>query len=256
MIDQNTYDQIITHAQTCPWTSMNYLDYEDLAKTDILIHSNELIVLVDSQKNPYEIYYATHSMEKLCNFITERELKGLIKFIPKEYINSFENLGFKVNCAFSDFVNPDITKHINPRIEEISYAFATPTQAELLADISQACRGQSRGFNGETAEWFTEWMAGDQVLVKTVDSKPVGFCCVSIYNEGTTLWVRELAVHPSHQGNGYAKELLETALRYGAQKGANKGFLAVDVENHNAIYLYKQYGFIQKEFELEIQMIK
>ena len=179
-----------------------------------------------------------------------------MKFIPPSHVSHFDAIGFTIDCAFADFINPSLDKTVAALKPAINFDYATSEDAHDLAAISQTCKGQSRGFNGETAEWFIEWMNDGQVLVKRVDGAIVGFCCITIYNEGTTLWLRELAVMPEYQGKGFGRELMELGLWYGVNQKAQRGFLAVDVENHNAIHLYKQLGFIQKENELEIQMIK
>jgi len=83
-----------------------------------------------------------------------------------------------------------------------------------------------------------------------------GFCSVSIYGEGTTLWIRMLGVDPKYQGQGIGKKLMEQAIKYGIQNGAEKGFLAADLLNANAIGLYKKYDFHAKDAEGELQMVK
>jgi GNAT superfamily N-acetyltransferase len=253
MIERYVYDEIMTIAESCPFSSMTYLDYEDIENSVVLVKNNDLVVL---QNNLSEIIFATKSIEQLCDFLKDNNLNGLIKFIPMENISTFEEIGFRINCIFSDFVNPDITKLNSLFNQDEHINYANLEHADNLAHISQLCKGQSRGFNGETAEWFNEWMLENTVIIKTVNSEPIGFCCVSIYNEGTTLWVRELAVSPKFQGQRYARALLAASLQFGIQKGAKNSFLAVDIENHNAIHLYKQFGFVQRENEFEVQMVR
>jgi ribosomal protein S18 acetylase RimI-like enzyme len=133
--------------------------------------------------------------------------------------------------------------------------FASIEDAKALAKLSQVCKGMSRGFYGETEEWFIEWLEENKVLVHRIDGEIVGFCCVSIYSDGEVLWIRELAVSPKVQGRGIGRNLLKAGLSYGHIQGAKKGFLAVDTENTNAIHLYKQFGFVAKENEFEVQLI-
>lgn len=256
MIDQNTFEQLTLKAQSYPLSSMNYVDYEEVASAEVLANEEGLIVLHNKKTQPEEIHYAAHSAEAVLDFLKLNKVGGLIKFIPMTYIEVFESIGFKLKCIFSDFFNPDLAQLKNESFDSKDWHFAALEQAQILADISQTVKGQSRGFNGETVEFFNEWLSEDKVLIKTVDEEPVGFCCVSVYNEGTTLWIRELAVKPEHQGKGYAKALLKQAIQYGIQQGAHKGFLATDLENHNAIHLYKQFGFVQKENAVEVQMTR
>ena len=79
---------------------------------------------------------------------------------------------------------------------------------------------------------------------------------VSIYNNGTTLWLREVADHPAFQGKGYGHALVRKALDFGLKNGAVKAFLAVHVENHNAIKIYKKYGFNRRDDASEIHMVR
>lgn len=256
MIEEKTFEHLTLKAQTYPLSSMNYVEYEEVASAEVLVNEEGLIILHNRETQPEEIHYAAHSAEAVFDFLKQNKVAGLIKFIPMAHIEAFESIGFKVNCIFSDFFNPNLAQHKNEAFEEKDWHFATIEQAQILADISQTVKGQSRGFNGETVEFFNEWLSEDKVLIKMVDTEPVGFCCVSVYNEGTTLWIRELAVKPKHQGKGYAKALLQQAIQFGIQEGAHKGFLATDLENHNAIHLYKQLGFVQKENAVEVQMIR
>jgi len=96
----------------------------------------------------------------------------------------------------------------------------------------------------------------NHVIVGRLDSGVAGVCCVAIYNEGTTLWIKEFAVDPKHQGVGLGKKLMKQAIKYGHQFGAVKGFLLADVLNENAIGLYRKYDFYMKVDESELQMIR
>src|SRR5690606_26229484 len=102
--------------------------------------------------------------------------------------------------------------------------FATIEDAKELSDISLACSGQSRGFFGETREWFVDWLKENEILVICANGVIAGFSCVSTYAEGTTLWIREIAVHPEFQGKGMGRDLMNMSIQYGQSKGAIKSF--------------------------------
>ncbi len=57
------------------------------------------------------------------------------------------------------------------------------------------------------------------------------------------LEIQNIATHPAHRRKGYAKILLENALKTACRKGAEKGLLEVRVSNMEAIELYRQFGF-------------
>lgn len=122
--------------------------------------------------------------------------------------------------------------------------------------ISQSCIGESRGFFGEPEKWFKDWISENKVIVARHGGEIIGYCCVTIYNNGTTLWIRELAVAPEFHRRGYGRQLLQEGLCYGLAQGASKAFLAVDIENHTAINIYEGYGFKRRDEDTEIQMIR
>lgn len=126
----------------------------------------------------------------------------------------------------------------------------------MASDMSKLCATQSRGFQGESTDWFTNWVKENEVIVTKDGNSLIGYCCVSIYADGTMLWIREIAVSPQYQGRGYGKKLMEQAIQYGVKMGAKRGFLAADVLNTNAIGLYNSYGFIQRDSHGELQMIR
>lgn len=256
MIDELTFEKLMTASESMQWRSLMYLDYEEVADAEIIHSSPDLILLHNKRQTPAELHFATNSLEVLSSELRDRKLHGKLKFIPLEHVPAFEKIGFKVDCAFSDFVNPDINSPIQPPHSHTNFVFAEAADIPELVALSQACKGMSRGFNGETDTWFHEWLDENHILIQRDNNAIAGFCCVSIYNEGATLWVRELAVLPELQGKGIGRALLSQAIQFGVTEKARNAFLAVDIENHNAIHLYKQMGFVQKENEIEIQMIK
>ena len=128
--------------------------------------------------------------------------------------------------------------------------------------VSISCKGQSRGFLGESEEWFKEWLKGEEsgqkdvnatdsaVIVHKINDKIVGISCTCIYGhtneKGAAVWVRMLAVMPEYQNQGIGCNLLLQTLQYGVEHGAKRAFLAVDLENKNAVNLYESIGFIRE----------
>lgn len=250
------FESMILFAQGCEYSSLNYVDYEDVQSADIICFDESLLLLHGKSNDYGEIHYATNVISELLNRIGTNDLKGLIKFVPYAYIELFRQHGFETHCIFQDYLLKDLkqlTQHLN---RDYDTEFASLKEAKRISEVSKACAGQSRGFFGETEAWVSDWLTENEIIIKRVDDVLVGFCCVSIYAEGTTLWIRELAVHPDFQGKGYGKALLEMGLKYGLSKGAEKSFLAVDVENRNAIQLYEHFGYEAKKNDIEVQMIR
>ncbi|MDH8676869.1 GNAT family N-acetyltransferase [Fusibacter bizertensis] len=254
-MNNDQFERIIDMAKDKKYSSLNYVDFEDLSDAMIVVDEAEVKLLLDRSKEPNEIYYAADDLKYTLDVIKEHSIIGLIKFIPLEAIPLFEQHGFDIHCIFQDYILRDLDQLTGLKSQAIEMQFASIEDAKALAKLSQACKGMSRGFYGETEEWFIEWLAENKVLVHRIDGEIVGFCCISIYSDGEVLWIRELAVSPKFQGRGIGRNLLKAGLSYGHIQGAKKGFLAVDTENANAIHLYKQFGFVAKENEFEVQLI-
>ena len=179
-----------------------------------------------------------------------------LHFVPREYAIRLKELSFSEWGEYVDFWNDNLeytSDHFeNPGEPE----FLVKEECEEVSLLSQRCRLQSRGFEGESAEWFMKWLDENKVIIWRKDKTIVGFCCVSIYGGGTTLWIREIAVDPAFQGKGFGKRLMEQAILYGVNNSAVKGFLAADILNENAIGLYRKYDFYIKGTDSELQMIR
>jgi GNAT superfamily N-acetyltransferase len=50
-------------------------------------------------------------------------------------------------------------------------------------------------------------MNENDIIVSRIGNEIVGYCCVSIYANGTILWIREIAVTPSHHRKGFGQKL-------------------------------------------------
>lgn len=235
---------------------MNYLDYEDCKNAEILFDGNDIILLRDNGKTPAMLYFAADDFDALVKFISDIAGSLRLHFVPREFVPQLEKLGFSVWGEFFDFWNNDLpatAAHLNNFSDA---EFLCAEECEEASKVSRKCWLQSRGFEGETREWFADWITENKVIIIRKDSAIAGFCCVSVYNEGTTLWIRMIAVDPSYQSKGSGKQLMEQAIRYGVENGAVKSFLSADALNKNAIGMYEKYGFHIKDSDSELQMIK
>lgn len=256
MIHESTFERMVEKAKKHPYSSMNYVDFKDCQNAEVLFERDDLILLRDNSKTPAMLYFATDRFEALLHVIADMPGALRLHFIPHEYAPQLEKLGFVEWGEYLDFFHDNLADTLALLGNESQPTYLKMEECEEASMVSQKCRLQSRGFEGESKEWFVDWLSENKVIILRKDSKMAGFCCVCIYNEGTTLWIRELAVAPKFQGIGLGKKLLEQALRYGVENGAVKGFLAADVLNQNAIGLYEKYGFRAKEAKGELQMIR
>ena len=180
-----------------------------------------------------------------------------------------DRLGFAINkdeymCLFDDDNYHDFW------IKELLPKYKFNGKCKLLQNnecadasaVSVSCKGQSRGFLGESEQWFHEWITGENEDIKDMDGKNyaviihknktdgkiTGVSCVCTYGhyfeKGAVVFIRMLAVIPEYQNQGIGRNLLMQTLQYGVEQGAKRAFLHVDLENKNAVKLYESAGFI------------
>lgn len=256
MIRKCTFDRIAEYKKKYKYSSMNYIDFEDCENSDVLFDCDGLILLHDKSKSPAMLYYATDDYESLIRIIAGMQGKLRLHFVPREFAPQLEKLGFIEWGEYFDFYNHNLADTAASFDNASDIEYLNPDECGEVSIVSQKCKLQSRGFEGESKEWFANWLTENKVIVQRRDYAIVGFCCVAIYNQGSTLWIREVAVDPAFQGMGFGKKLMEQAICHGVENGAAKGFLAADILNENAIRLYEKYGFHIKDSDGELQMVK
>ncbi len=255
MLTEEQYDEIVEQAKRFSYTSLQYPDYETHRHHTVLYRGERGILLFEEARDPSPVHWAANDADTLVSLLNLAPRNITVPFVPREFTAALEKAGLFILAEFADFFNMHLLETVSslaPRETE----FLTADDAERAAAISMEVRGQSRGFMGETAQWFREWMEQGHVLALRINGELAGVCCVTVYNGGTTLWVRELAVSPDHQHKGYGRRLMEQAILYGAERQAPKGFLAADLKNENAIALYESCGFSRRGAETEIQMAR
>ncbi len=254
MITKSLFNEIQDKAKQYKYTSIKYLDYDECNNSDVLLYSLNIILLLDKSKLPAKVYFATDTFEMVLDYLNQFDSEIQINFVPHEFKEKLEDIGFCSWAEYIDFFNYSLVDTIIEHRSFNDIMFLHQNECALASVLSKRCANQSRGFIGETEEWFSDWASKNDVIIVRQNDEIAGFCCVSIYNNGTTLWLREIAVDPNYQGAGLGKKLMEQAICYGINKGAIKGFLAADVLNDTAIKLYNKYGFNTKDTFGELQM--
>jgi len=257
MINDDVFNAIMERAKGYKYSSMNYIEFDECKNAEILYDDEVLILLQDKSKSPAMLFFATHNFEEVVKIISKMSGKLRLHFVPREYAKMLKELGFVEWGEYVDFWNIDLAKTVEKfeNLDEIEYL--SLTECEEASIITKSCMFQSRGFEGAPPEFYMDWLnKGNHVIIQRVGSTIAGICCVIIYDEGTTLHIREIAIHPKYQGIGLGKKLVEQAIKYGHQCGAVKGFLLADILNKNAIGLYEKYDFQMKIGESELQMIR
>lgn len=269
-MDRETFDIIKTKAAGFAFSSFEYLEYEHAASYQVVADMSGLILISgrNEAERCEEACWAANDARTLIEAALQCGRPLLVRFVPEEWKPALIKQGFTEYAIFRDYridslkdqgpPSPDCTP-----LEEPEY--------EQAAAVTAACRMQSRGFHGETPEWIANWMNGNDpgagacrsrdctILARRQGAKPVGIVCIAIYGDdspkGPIVWIREIAVAPEYQGRGYGKALLQSALAYGAERGAKRAFLAADDLNEGAIALYRSAGFEPDMSEAQIDMI-
>lgn len=254
MLSKNLFETLSEKAKELKYSSITYMEFDNCKNAEILHNCDDLILLRDGTM----LHFATRNFDMLIKEITKMPGKLRLHFVPKKFAQQLIEIGFIEWAEFADFFNTVLPKTATQLGDVCETEFLNLNGCDEVSSLSKRCTLQTRGFEGESAGWFAEWLGcpDNKVIIQTKDSRIVGYCCVSIYNNGTNLWIREMAVCPNHQGTGLGKKLMEQAIKYGVENGAVKGFLAADLLNKNAIALYNKYDFYVKDDETELQMIK
>jgi ribosomal protein S18 acetylase RimI-like enzyme len=256
MISEKDFDNIKTAAGMCRYSSLEYAAFDDCRDADVVCHDEHLIILCDRGKSPCFVYFAADDFNCVIEQVNKIKEPLRINFVPHEHAQKLFDIGFETWGEYNDYFNKELKTAPIGSCRYHDVEFLQPGECPAASLVSKMCEGQSRGFSGESAEWFAEWITENDVIIVRENGEIVGYCCVAIYSEGTTLWIREIAVDPGYQGKGYGKRLVEKAVCYGIEKGAVKGFLAVDTMNSNAMHIYEKYGFAAGGCDGELQLIR
>lgn len=250
--------------------SLEYTEYEDVAGYEIREETDSVILLAGFHREAACMHYhwAANEPGDILNAVGKGE-KGLIEFIPKEWVNSFEKEGFVIRDVWKDYSRESLADISVVEDSELEEEFLREFESKGASDATFECKGQSRGFTGQTEEWIKEWLdnsKGEEPVYKAIlaerneEKKIIGLVCTGIYGleskKGPIAWIREVAVIPSYQNRGIARRLIGKALGYCKFHGAVRAFLTADECNTYAIHLYESMGFRPGPDEGQIDMIR
>ncbi|MCH4886051.1 GNAT family N-acetyltransferase [Acidaminobacter sp. JC074] len=229
----NDFRDIKEKLKDFKYTSMTYMDFDEMKAYDIIKNTGEIILA----KHGHKYHYACHDLEALMTVIDK---KAFIPFVHGSWVERLKACGFEIVAHYQDYFS-------SLEVDYTPYTLAKLSDAKRLSDITKACYKQSRGFMGEEVAWIENWLQTDHhnIVLTKEDDEIVGLAIVALYgfDKGPTLWLRELAVHPDYQQKGYGRQLMAKAMTYGYDRGARKAFLAADKLNIHAIKLYEDFGF-------------
>lgn len=262
------FENIKNKLKDYKFNSLEYRDYDEVENYNIAVDNENVLIVVgyNEEHGIKEFHWAANNWSEVATIIQKEAVPILVTFIPEPWKEDYIKLGFKEYAIYREYWIEDIQ-----RVSKEKYSYSVINESEITAasQVTIECRGQSRGFQGETPEWIEAWINGSEdglvsakdstILVYRENDEVLGVVCLAIYGHGSEkgpiLWVRELAVAPKSQGQGIGRKLLNQALTYGIDHGAKRGFLMADECNFNAKKLYEDIGFIPSVDEVQIDMI-
>ena len=267
-------ENLLEKAQGYEYNSVMYKDMEDIgqaSKENVFTCEDSLFIMKEKPEE-IEIFWGARNKEsffsginKIITIILNTEAKDkrmFLEFIPSEFVEEMEELGFKVASEWIDFWAQELSNMKVQPSTSYNIKLIEPNEYGNAGHVLRSCNGYSRGFKGESDEWIKEWNEEDNscILVAAMNKEIIGVCCLNIYGfdseKGPVLWLREIAVTPDYQGKGVAYTLIEEAFKWGITKGAKRSFLACDADNIKAIKLYEKFGYKRKAERGQINMIK
>lgn len=257
-------EHLIQKTRKLNYNSVEYIDLDDIVDAKVFLDTESCIVIYSELKDKVTLYWGAATKEDFINVIKDvirsmQNKKLYLEFIPEAFVDNLEDLGFVIVSEFLDFWKNDLKTLENPNMQ-INIRKMEDDKNAIVAGITKACKGSSRGFMGETKEFITEWSNTEHsfVFVAEYEEEIVGMCCLNLYGfdseKGTVLWIREIAVSPTYQSKGIGHELLAFAINWGIDNGAKRSFLACDADNTKAIKIYESFGYKRASKRGQINM--
>lgn len=113
----------------------------------------------------------------------------------------------------------------------------------MMSDLAAAVAIETRAnrFPWPASQMAATFTNRDRAWVYEVDNQVVGYAIYSVVLDEASLL--NIAIHPSFQGRGLGRRVLEQTLSMIVQGGANVCFLEVRRSNDRAATLYESIGF-------------
>ncbi|MEJ6951782.1 GNAT family N-acetyltransferase [Natronospora cellulosivora (SeqCode)] len=261
--------EIINRANQLKYSSLKYLEKEDIANLDLYINKNDSIFFYSIISDTAKVDWAANTKSVFLNGLRDlidklRENKTInkvhIEFIPPEFVSDMEKEGFIIVSEWIDFWYNNLEEKDIQLADNLTIREIKDNEYESAALVTQSCKDFSRGYTGETSEWIKDWNGNDDSIVFLAEKEKsiVGVCCANLYGfdreDGPIMWLRELAVHPEYHSQKIGLNLMSYAIKWGITKGAKRSFLACDEDNKKAIKLYEGIGYQRNSERGQINM--
>lgn len=260
---------IIDQANQFKYSSLEYVDSDDIRDPLICINNDESIFFYCKEEGKAKIYWAVNLKEiflrglvKTIDIIARDDSirNVVIEFIPEDYLPDMEEQGFTIISEWVDYWIKSLDDVNLEQSDSLIIRRIREDEYHVVSDITISCRNYSRGFMGETPEWMREWNESENscIFVAEINGDIVGMCCVTLYGfdseKGIVLWLREIAVKPNYHSQRIGLNLMAYAINWGKSQGAVRSFLACDTQNDKAIKLYERIGYVRKTGRGQINM--
>jgi ribosomal protein S18 acetylase RimI-like enzyme len=265
-LNTTEFAPIKQHALSFRHSSFQYIDFDNLDDCQIIADNDTLVLLwgYSTASQSWQYHWAADSAADLIPHLTA-DKPFILTFVPKEWVPALESADMQIRSVWHDYFRKSLDDIATE--PEMALNLLSIDEAEEAAKVTQQCAGLSRGFSGQSADWFREWLSSNEMVNDPAilghrddNGELVGVLCTGLYGQenqqGGVVWIKEVAVTPGHQGQGIGRQLITQALYYGKRHSARKAFLAVDEDNVGAIHLYESLGFVASEEEGEINMMK
>jgi GNAT superfamily N-acetyltransferase len=265
-LKKEQFSQIQEQLKNFSYHSFEPVEYDEIKDYDLVKCDDKIIIVYgyNSEAKLFEYHWACNSSRVLLESLSKQNNAEKITFIPAGWVDTFRNSGFDLFGVWIEYVAQNLSDHA---LDE-HYKILKADKCDEASNVTLTCKGQSRGFIGQSKEWFEQWIRNEEPACPDYVSDPAvlisgqdqmsGIICVGLYGnpENRILWIRELAVRPEYQGKGIGKKLIGQAFSYGIKHGAKKAFLMADECNQNAIHLYERMGFKARDEGGQIDMIR
>lgn len=153
MMDKETFDGIRARAAGFARTSMQYLEYEHVARYRVAADSDKLIALrgFNAGAGMDEVHWAANDAKTLLAEIGRSGAKTLVSFVPEAWKPLFDARGFAEYGVLREYWIHGLGETAPPARPCAPIGME---ECAAAAAVTAACRDRSREFHGETPEWI------------------------------------------------------------------------------------------------------
>ncbi|WP_456274398.1 GNAT family N-acetyltransferase [Bacillus sp. AK031] len=211
--------------------------------------------------------YGFGSSYELCGMVhPEFRQKGIFKGLFNDAVLSLKERGVKkllintpeaskagkeliatlsAEYSFSEYQMKWQTKDIGEKNADVQLIISGPEDRELIMDLDYLCFNVERNDSLDFIEMVNEDKDSSSFII-VHEGKKVGK--IHVQSEAGRSYIYGFAVHPSQQGKGIGRKVLENIVIQESKAG-KEIFLEVAAKNANALRLYEGTGFVSYQIQ-------